>query len=1415
MTNGNFESRALALLSWLDTFERTDALILEIRHVQETIASQLRSEQFYEPFRYEDHYLWGRYTSHIKHDVESIDWYHVLTALPSVSEGCEILSKVWCPEFPPREGSKVAIEVETRKIAPYRRWFDYDAHMDCVNECRKRRHIVSVKNTFHANDDRLYDALRYLQLLKRDILRDKLILAYRALELFPQDQDSPSDRDGRKNLDPLACFLIFRRGALHGLHARLSHFRDVVSTVQEVLNLSLERDPTPTVRRRRDQGIYTTDLSDSCRQIAREIESFLTQIRFGDVTSDGYVDHDEQLEFLIHRYTRAHTSTVRVDESPDNTSRTDSQRAAEIPAPRAAFVLSSFWMPERPDLQPTIAHEVAHTFIKRDYQDLSPIALDGMDDPLALLLREVSYVFEQYSSRFVYFIFSPRNREVLLTELACELIGIAVHQTSYIFAQFLELVGFGTEDLFDPAPTVDIAQTNVQLQENIPFLRDRRPEWYLRIMLPLAFLRAVSGKTRDQDHRVKYLEDLVQVGIATMTERIRYQLSNWMDGEQKEDWETWFEMTNVLVETIERSSFVRSTVDWLRTGRIDKLAFWKKRAWVSMPYSRYLPGLSDVIKNDCLGAWLDRLLECPRMLGEYIKATYPPGEKVTDTSAREAFRKLYLNSPQIVEYQRTDKPERRLFGHLIDIPWQTASLTAHDFLGCELAGQKYALPYSQWLTAIHEFSWLGRDMYHTALEFIVWHERPSIGRLKAANRWLSSAHDAIKDAILRFRDIAIVAGLDPLQAMLSRILGSDYERSEDDNGLPTKLSSSLQGLMDRLVDGWPPKEMSGSDLEMIRNLSLAEICDVYPDYNYNISPTGVSREIWRDIFDYIADVKMNDARSRIHRSIREFIEQNQPFFEAPETNQVPSWRDRVRNILFELIRIRHYLSVRPGTKPRTEFTEHSDIVEDSWDAVFLRYLDVPIQARKLEGSSTSQTLDCLVPTRSIRIDRFSIPYERHLSSSARKVEKDAKDRGQTTMLHKRGDKIETYEDYAASTHPGHVPSDTLSEEAPVFWVPWGLEGTRADASPGELCARSMSTPLLGRFDRLSLHVGKHTIRLGPKPPQTPYFRRQQNGLPFAAQNTPDGKIHRLSSGFPFPTLVRCSKNQENQTATDTLQEVQKENAVPLAAINMLLTQRSVRLTFVERLIAENLVAKSYHKEFFSSPYKHFRPDRDIGLLTDGWGDIFLILLAEYEPLAEEPTFDDYVVLCSGLRRRLANVIKLRQALFEDTLVVRTETSYTPLAVDAALLDPEAYNCTISVRLRPTLNATPLCEIFEEKMRRGLSERINIDEDGQQKSLALSDLFSISRVPGRTDYLIRTNKIGAKRAAAVYRRLCVRCEGYDSYGIIFETLRNKFFHDEDDQTPDYITVSEHIESTATTIGEDMLKSVSISPSNSQP
>jgi hypothetical protein len=1368
VTTDSYASRTIAFHCWLDIFERTDTLILEIRHVQETTASQLRIPDLYEIFQYEDHYLWGRYASKIPtHHRPSAghhhskDWFEVLNShsLASFSHFWTVLAAVWCPEFPPASGNSVYYETLSDETDAYSTWFDKKILDEKVASWKKARVNIGTRNLFSANDDRLYDALRYLQLLKRDILRDKLVVAYRALESLGQLDKVHSRRS-------LPHFVMVRRAALYSLHRRLDGFRDILTTVQEILNLSMERDPPPTVWRRRDQGMYTTDLADSCRYIESNIRSYFKAMRQNNSSQGTQPLREAELEFIIHRYTRNYDSTNRYDSIWSK-----SDTGSQLSNIGAGFVQSSFWMPERPDLQPVIVHEIAHLLVLSHYGNLRPIDLDGIDDPFGKLLREVSLVFEQSSSKFSLYDFLPRKREGLLREIASDLVGIAMHGTSYLLASFLEIIGAGCERLFEATPTGDIAQNIDQLgEEYITYIRYDHPEWLARLSVALAFWNSTR---RNGPQSVTHLESLVGDGISEVINGVHRQLSGWMDGAQRKEWENWVKMTNDLINIVEQSELCDVTASWLRSrDALDELG--ERYRPTELVLDRYLRPLSVEIKRSCLGAWLDRLVEAPRMLGTYLNESLPVPNRITHHTAVRCFRKLYLK-PSVQEFQDDVAIESNLFSHLIDIPWQTAFLTVHDLLGTPPAC-RYGVSQEDWITAIHEFNWLGRDLYHSALEFVIWHERPSIGRLKAMNRWLLS----IRDMMGNVTDNAI----DPLRGLVSSILGDDLPDALKVRALSDGsrwLEAKLRPLFDRWTS-YPDVVVEAIDV------GSQVICRFYPEHDKSIIDGGDSEleKRWTNFFDWIATAQMNDACARISDGLVAFLnaEKNsdvvgklalavrRPMGSSVRRGCQGTVADDGLHLLYariimELVRVAHYLGIRPEISAAgPSIAHHKGGDKPTWNSVFAQYLDVPIHARKRECGENSTLIDGLLPVRSLRLDRFSQVYDVHVSSEA--------------ML--RGQH--------GTSCPGYLARDTLLTGRSLFWVPWDPKGVRRDGNSGEYYSTLLGVSLLGRFDRLTLDIAKHTARFSQNlnagsASCSPFFRRQQIGLPFSASvDAVNRKINRTVTHRTLPIVLQTFKF-DFQPKRDVIQ-------IPLATVSILLVQRSARLTFVERLIAEDIVMKSFHRDL-SSPYRYFDPERDVGLLTDGWGDMFLVLFADWNG-SKIDSFDEYATKCEGVKARFDEIITFRKSVFEDTLVVRSETSYTPLGIDTALLHPDEFRSTISIRFRASLDGRSISDEFERHMSDVLDREYEVFYGGSQCRGKLSQLLSYSRTAGRTDYIISTKTdIEDGLARTIYKSVCWECKSYEAYGIIFETLRRMFFK------PGSF-IEKHVDSTATGIAE---------------
>jgi len=536
-------------------------------------------------------------------------------------------------------------------------------------------------------------------------------------------------------------------------------------------------------------------------------------------------------------------------------------------------------------------------------------------------------------------------------------------------------------------------------------------------------------------------------------------------------------------------------------------------------------------------------------------------------------------------------------------------------------------------------------------------------------------------------------------------------------------------------------------------------------------------EDWTHFFDYMASVHMDHAGEKISATVgalvkkpdnaalmRELAQVLKRPMDPPIAENEDDARRRQREqlvqygrIIVELIRVAHYLEIRPERRPGGRATEHHAGHDGmDWSTVFARYLDVPIQARKRSADANSKPLDGLVPTRSLRVDRFSQLYHVHASSQA-------KAHGNDTVR-----------------YPGHLAKDNFITGREVYWIAWDEHGVRPLVRNGRQRVRStrLGTPLLGRFDRLAIEPAKNTARFRQFAPSMPYFRRQQIGLPFAAAVIGD-KIDRAEEHFTFPTVFR---NEPLTFPPAKAHQPDGDIQIPLATISILLVQRSARLSFVERLLAENLVMNSYHAGL-SSPYQYFRPQSDIGLLTDGWGDIFLILFGKCDA-EKRSSFREYVERCKVVGERFGEIIALRKSIFEDTLVVRSETSYTPLAIDTALLYPRQFRCTIAIRFIATRNAISLAEEFESHL---------YDVFHNRYGGALWKILSYSSISGRNDYVITSRQnIDEKLPIDAYELLCADCEDFNAYGIIFETLRRVLFE------PKFIR--EHVDTTTTTIGE---------------
>jgi hypothetical protein len=1248
----------VSIIALLDILERIDTFILEIRNVQETILSELRSGELYKLLDYSESFLWGTYSNKEKH-VRNWSFLFQPDVIRDIGRDASLLADGWCPAFPSATLRENYINLNDAFVEQFSKYlpdsaWDKEHFSSTLRGAYQAYDALYLTESLSANEVRLYEALQQLQFIKRDALRDKIVTAYRGYWSLISGKEPVGVSES-------TAFMLVRRAALMSLRDHLERFDNIVEMVQEIFNLSLERDPPPTARRRRDQGIYSTDIADSCGFRLTEIENFFTALT-GEPECFGI-----DISPIIHRYTRSDTSTVYLKVS-------GSEGESDT-----FFIQSSYWMPERPDLQSLIAHEIAHAEIKYRYGDFTPFGLDPKQDAFARLMKDFGRTLEIYGRAFGNVTYAPNMQRALLTELGSDVVASITEGIPYLLAHFQDIAGQDYETLFNDGGKVNTNLSLNDVLENVTLLRQRMPDWYPRLRVAIAVVKAVHAQETFGNHRYsnqswrhpRKLEGLLVDGIDTVTESLFSDVLKNMAGQEYDDFSRWRRMTNELVAQIERASwFIVPTRKWKEKREREA-----SKDILSPGRTRHLRPVQPSVRRLCVRVWLDSLIEEPRLLGRVFLRDANSFAAINDSSINSAFQELYLG-------EMGGEDRNTLFRRLIDIPWQTAVFTSIDVLGSpwknnegtdESRGQVF-----------RDIAWLGRDLYHTALEFTVWTERYPIDRLGAALQSL--------DAVVSVFRSVVSPGLQNFAQEAAQI-ATKYI-GESSASFSEKTFTAINGITDT-------KDTAASEKWARRVIMEYKIPGKAID-NYHRKMAATSA-VARDVSDLLAHVWMIEGHKNFHAWLCARRTTIESLFSDGDTSD----HRRIRAALSLFIRTVAYMIVRPEVS-RSDFDGsylHHQLTSDTAGSLidtFTKYFDVAISNRKRDRNR--QPLQSLCPLRSIRIDRAST------SSAVRRIEQ------------------------AANWTRGLGSLGTYLTGAQPAWIPWSRDGSWPNDARPSFAAWNVA--LLGRFDRLTMSVARHTSRnqRPQRPDRRPYFVRQQIGIPFAAARAGGRLISHQQSGPLTPYQSHLLPNYEG--------------LVPLATINLLLRQRSARLTFVDRLISDDLIFRRYGA---STSYSAYEPSRDIGLLTDGWGDIFLVMMTDTRVVERHgclsyDRWEDYSAILCSVKLRLDQIVRFRTDLFQDSLVGRTETSYMPLAADAALLHAHEYEVSFAFRLHTQRNGKPMMQFFEESVGEFLSKN------------KLGQYFHFSRVPGRMDYRLATTAIdetGAKRFSNCLREMVER------------------------------------------------------------
>lgn len=469
----------LYLLSWHDALERMDILFSEIRNLQTNIIYVLKQTELYKPLRYEEKYLWHMDSNNGEKANEK-DTENSIRKSQSILDDAE-LANDWIILYPEPAN---AVNQMIGNSAVTNQENQANSTKDKIDH-RLNQKIAGIwtSSAWGRTQRRYYHQLRGLQILKQQLICDRITLSRHALGCSfsdPEAKDFSSDKS--------SIFLVLRKGILYRLAQYIARFRNHQQQFGKSFDSSFQDHPRPYVERRRDMAMYMDFLSDRCRDIRDQMNMFLNFIRPD-------VDSVEENKLILHGWVHSPQAETHVLYD------TVFQGNNEID-----YVSTHFFTPDRPDLQPSIAHEVAHGILRRQYHNLKGM-LENQDSFSYLLLRMRSLMSGAMQNLNL-----PHYQEQIddrLLEIACDLLAACVKGPSYLYALFLETIGGHCERLLKGSDPIRGEILDLNLIDDLGFTKNiglhtvaREADWYYRLHLVACLVKEANHIQHGKPERI-------------------------------------------------------------------------------------------------------------------------------------------------------------------------------------------------------------------------------------------------------------------------------------------------------------------------------------------------------------------------------------------------------------------------------------------------------------------------------------------------------------------------------------------------------------------------------------------------------------------------------------------------------------------------------------------------------------------------------------------------------------------------------------------------------------------------------------------------------------------------------------------------------------------------------------------------
>lgn len=507
-----------AFAMFADIIERLDTILMEIRHLQTNLVYYMRAPELHAALRYEESYIFGSYTAAARMPGDGSgtqkDWSKLLgdrgdgrgvslKGLPRLADafvpflpvandeyGFDTLDGDLKGERGDRVFSDLAdlvhIEDEWRQVvAP-------------IARSLRRRRATGQEDDNYATSYRVFVAL---QGIKRNAVYDKLHIVWYGLRAFVDhgmeppilvvDPREPGERRQSGNVERRSDFMIARAVVMRNIREHIAAMSDFQSFFETVVDTGVQDNHRPIIGRRREQGMYQFMLGERARDFYIEASRVVQTLSGKAVSGDIY----RGLPVFVHRWSHAVTSKNRAVPSFSRMPRRDTYRTLEntddpvftrnAQSYTAFTVNTSFFMPDRPDLQPIIAHEAVHCVLLELF--------DQMEESTKMLNEAGKFAdfwrCLRASKEDIDLLYKAGNDNgetvYTLRELVVDTIAASLSGVGYLYAMFQELCGEGMHELVPAASGRDWADIGALRKKLVA--RAIHPQitfqWYVRLRL--------------------------------------------------------------------------------------------------------------------------------------------------------------------------------------------------------------------------------------------------------------------------------------------------------------------------------------------------------------------------------------------------------------------------------------------------------------------------------------------------------------------------------------------------------------------------------------------------------------------------------------------------------------------------------------------------------------------------------------------------------------------------------------------------------------------------------------------------------------------------------------------------------------------------------------------------------------------